>query len=159
MSLVHAWGAQYTGKARMNDEATGFKEVSEHDLLRQLLDVLRKYVGERGDSEGAVEVLRRLIRERDEAVYCWEFLTGEKQIVPGLTPDLLAARNVFACWHNAGIEVLKMGMPFGENVRKAWERIVNAAKTYDRDKAAVGRVLGLEPALPGESYATRWSSP
>jgi hypothetical protein len=36
-------------------------------LENQLLEVLARYVGETGESEGAVDVLNRLIRERDEA--------------------------------------------------------------------------------------------
>ncbi len=131
----------------MNNGATNDVEVSEHDLLRQLLDVLRKCTGERGSSEGAVETLKRLIRERDAAVYCWENLTGERQIVPGLTPDLLAARNVFACWHNAGLRVLaiKRGGAGGEDSRlKMLSKVVEAAEVYEGNEGAVKRVLGLD---------------
>lgn len=37
-------------------------------LAHELVDVLGNHVGERGHSEGAVETLKRIIRERDEAV-------------------------------------------------------------------------------------------
>lgn len=47
----------------------GYEERSEDErLAHELVDVLSNHVGERGHSEGAVETLRRIIRERDEAV-------------------------------------------------------------------------------------------
>ncbi len=39
--------------------------IDQANLGRQLLNILINYVGERGDSESAVEVLERIIRERD----------------------------------------------------------------------------------------------
>lgn len=43
------------------------KRDSKHDpiLLRQLLAILIKHCGERGDNEGAVETLERIVRERN----------------------------------------------------------------------------------------------
>ena len=42
-------------------------DKTETPLVDQLVNILIRYVGERGDSEGSVEVLRRIIRERNEA--------------------------------------------------------------------------------------------
>jgi hypothetical protein len=39
----------------------------DRQLLNQLTAVLMRHCGERGESEGAVETLERIIRERDEA--------------------------------------------------------------------------------------------
>ena len=36
------------------------------DLLNQLISILQNHCGERGDNEGAVETLNRIIKERDE---------------------------------------------------------------------------------------------
>jgi len=38
------------------------------ELLADLLNILSEHCGERGDNEGAAETVKRLIRERDEAV-------------------------------------------------------------------------------------------
>lgn len=41
------------------------KEAKELKLLSELIGILSNYCGERGDSEGAVETLTRIIHERD----------------------------------------------------------------------------------------------
>lgn len=48
-------------------EAAWVKELrADSKLLGELLSILQNHAGERGDSEGAVETLTRIIRERDK---------------------------------------------------------------------------------------------
>jgi hypothetical protein len=42
--------------------------LSDVTLLNELLAVLIQHCGEKGDNEGAVDTLKRIIRERDNAV-------------------------------------------------------------------------------------------
>lgn len=112
-------------------------------LLNELLGVLLKHVGERGRSEGAVECLKRVVAERDAAVYCWEHLTGEHQIEPGVTPDMLAARSVFASWHNASWRVIEV-MQDGAVASRAWQHVVEAARQYVKYEHQTMRALLLE---------------
>lgn len=50
----------------MKNEAIKEQE-RDRKLLRDLIFILQQHCGERGDSEGAVETLERIIRERDRA--------------------------------------------------------------------------------------------
>ena len=41
-------------------------KIEELNLLNKLISILENHCGERGDNEGAVETLKRIINERDE---------------------------------------------------------------------------------------------
>ena len=45
-------------------------EIRETKLERELVAILSRHCGERGDNEGAVETLNRIIRERDTLDFC-----------------------------------------------------------------------------------------
>ena len=44
------------------------KSADDSQLLASLLAILSRHRGERGDSEGAVETLQRIVGERDEGI-------------------------------------------------------------------------------------------
>lgn len=44
------------------------------ELLEQLISILGNYCGERGENEGAVDTLKRIIKERDLARNCLQCL-------------------------------------------------------------------------------------
>jgi len=52
------------------------REVLDARLGRELVALLSEHCGERGDSEGAVETLQRIIRERGalKAQHCGEWI-------------------------------------------------------------------------------------
>ena len=50
---------------RRQSDLTASAERSDKGLQDQLIGILQNHCGERGDSEGAVETLNRIIRERD----------------------------------------------------------------------------------------------
>lgn len=103
-------------------QACAVVEADDRALLSQLLAVLGREVGKTGESEGAIDVLERILRERDSAELGLGHVTVERDAALSSRTELQSVIEQ-ACSVNTDFEVAPAAVILRQRMLAAWESV------------------------------------